>query len=217
MLKDLCFHLGQVVHPPILMGNVIHSSSAPPGPRSNFPNPIQRPELGVTNTSLGVVQGQQGLTGQVSTAASLRNSSMSSTTVSNPTIQPRPQQPGSGPQSFIKAQQAKQRQDLLAHAASFLNPFNRPSQKNAMASATTSTPGSTGPMGMTTPSAPKTDGSGDGKKSAVLPALAKPPPASISINTGVTPVVSVANSGQSGSANSKADDNIAAQNLNIKS
>ncbi|XP_048776168.2 protein PRRC2C-like isoform X5 [Ostrea edulis] len=136
-----------VVRPQMLLNTGNFRPNVPPS-QGSFPNPIQRPG------------------GQVA---------------GNPRP-PRPQGKPPGPPppsqdnssktgSAFKAQQAKERQGLLAHAQSFLNPQNKPSIKNMPPKVETSTvekKGSPSPNGGVTdekPPKPATEGTNSGEKS----------------------------------------------------
>lgn len=153
-----------MVRPQMMMGNMMRGNSTPPGPRPTFPNPIQRPGLGLAS---GGMSG--GPAGPMASSQPPRNVGFPSNTMGGGGVSS--SRPQSMPQSSsVKAQQAKARQDLLAHAASFLNPTNKPS---TLKTATTAAPAPPAAP----PTAPKTDGSGDGKTSPVAASsVAKPLP-----------------------------------------
>lgn len=95
-----------VVRPQMLMNTANFRPNVPPS-QGSFPNPIQRP--GGQMPSNPRPPRPQGKT---------------------PAPPPPPQENNSKTGSAFKAQQAKERQGLLAHAQSFLNPQNKPSIKN---------------------------------------------------------------------------------------
>ncbi|XP_025111993.1 protein PRRC2A-like isoform X2 [Pomacea canaliculata] len=208
---------GPVVRPQIVVGNILRGNSAPPPQRQTYPNPIQRPGLGASATPTGPVSGlpaQQMPPGSGLTPLTNQSRVTGATSATNTNIgglRPQAQLPNSGPSSFIKAQQAKHRQDVLAHAASFLNPYNKPSGslKTSTSSSSPATVNSTSTV--TAPATPKADGSGDGKNSPIAASLTKPPSTS---GTGATPAVAPA---PAGSVSGKVDESITASNLNVKS
>lgn len=102
-----------VVRPQMLMNTANFRPNVPPS-QGSFPNPIQRP--GGQMPSNPRPPRPQGKT---------------------PAPPPPPQENNSKTGSAFKAQQAKERQGLLAHAQSFLNPQNKPSIKNLPAKAET--------------------------------------------------------------------------------
>ena len=107
-----CCITGAVIRPQMMLNNFRHN--APP---SSFPNPIQRPGLQIP-TNQRPPRPQLGSQPNPVGAPPRPSSSVP------PTLPPT-----SNMSSTLKAQQEKQRQDLLAHAQNFLNPQNKPSIK----------------------------------------------------------------------------------------
>ncbi|XP_063423806.1 protein PRRC2C-like isoform X4 [Mytilus trossulus] len=122
---------GTVIRPQMMMNNFRHNT-----PTTSFPNPIQRPGLQMPPNQrpprpLGVPTNQA--VGQLRPNAIVP--------------QPAPISSSTNTSVSLRAQQAKQRQELLAHAQSFLNPQNKPSIKQAgkvEVSASDKKPGETG-------------------------------------------------------------------------
>ena len=158
---------GPVVRPQLMVSNMLRGNTAPPGPRPNFPNPIQRPGLAASAPSGPIppasVATQRGV--NLGGGAHLGP---------RPMTQPQPSLGGTQLSNTVRAQQAKARQDLLAHCANFMNPHKTSSPGSKMP-ATTSQPASVGNGACAPPAAPKADGSGDGKKSIATPLLKSAP------------------------------------------
>lgn len=130
LIMCMCI-VGTVIRPQMMMNNFRHNT-----PTTSFPNPIQRPGLQMPPNQrpprpLGVPTNQA--VGQLRPNAIVP--------------QPAPISSSTNTSVSLRAQQAKQRQELLAHAQSFLNPQNKPSIKQAgkvEVSASDKKPGETG-------------------------------------------------------------------------
>lgn len=182
-----------------MMSNMVRGNTAPPCPRPNFPNPIQRPGL-ATSAPSGPLQ--------PSSLSAQRGINLGGP---RPMTQPQPSLGGSQVSSTVRAQQAKARQDLLAHCANFMNPHKMPSSGSKI-SASASQPASAGSGACAPPAAPKADGSGDGKKSVTTPLLKSVPTSSAPGSaSSPTAVVAVA-SGSTGTAGLQGEKGVAKQN-----
>lgn len=106
LFHDVLF-LGAVIRPQMMLNNFRHNT-----PPTTFPNPIQRPGLQIPTN---------------------QRPPRPPTNPPGPPPRPSTVPPSvvsTGLASSLKAQQEKQRQELLAHAQSFLNPQNKPSIKH---------------------------------------------------------------------------------------
>ena len=113
----------------------IRPNNAPPANQSRFQNPIQRPGMMIAppqrqarpsllqqgqQASFEPKKSQQAQTPSTTTVTSSSSATFSSTANS-----------GAAGSAAFRAQQAKQRAELLAHAQSFLNPNKKPAPKKA--------------------------------------------------------------------------------------
>lgn len=104
---------GAVIRPQMIMNNFRQHT-----PPSTFPNPIQRPGLQIPANQ----RQPRPQIGAPVNPAQVRTSTV---------VAPVATSSSSTVSSSLKAQQEKQRKELLAHAQSFLNPQNKPSIKQA--------------------------------------------------------------------------------------
>ena len=114
----------------------IRPSSAPPASQNRFQNPIQRPGMMIAppqrqaRPSL-LQQGQQASFEPKKSQQSQTPSTTTVTSSSSAAFSSTANSPGVAGSAAFRAQQAKQRAELLAHAQSFLNPNKKPAPKKA--------------------------------------------------------------------------------------